>query len=150
MKLTELMSLIRGTFGDENIYLTCLPFRKGQALPRSTFAVDNITDLETWTLLMQAKIFSGDIDGVSLVLRVFQNEVAHIENEEGRRIEVPHKDLYVFLIEESGVTGFDLQTTLDVHCTNAQSGEPISPEPAVGYKASIDFLTGAGYQSEKE
>ncbi|MBU4175466.1 MAG: hypothetical protein KKB90_10175 [Actinobacteria bacterium] len=146
VRLTELITLIRGTFANESIYLTCRPLKQGEAQHPSTFAADNITDLDIWTLLMQAKICSGNIDAVALVLRIFRNEKTHIQNEEGVRVEVPYKDLYMFLAEEAGVTGFDLQTTLDMHCTYAPSGEPISPEPAVNYKASIDLLTEAGYQ----
>src|SRR5664280_1767148 len=141
ISLTKVLAKIREKFGDNNIYLTLVAFQPdGEAHSISTFAADNIGELSIWAALFQAKLFSGSIMMVAIVLRVFLPEQYETEIK-GKKIKIPGKDLYNFYCTKAGCEGFTEQETFENQTTDYKNPENmIAPEPFLFYKDSEKLL----------
>jgi hypothetical protein len=140
-----LLQLVHGLtdhFGHQALYLTIVPFNpQGQAAwGTSTFADDNFDHLEGWLHLMTAKLFSGSVLNVSLIVRAFdfQTQVDFIGPHGPAKL--PAKDLYMFFVRKEGVLGFDAATTLEMHCTDPVTGEMGESELGIRYRSSRELL----------
>jgi len=138
---TKVLGKIREKFGDKNIYLTLVAFSPdGEPYSISTFAEDNISELSIWAALFQAKLFSGSIAEVSIVLRVFLPQ-QHETEIKGKKIKIPGKELYNFFCTKRGTEGFTEEETFENQTTNSKNpGEEFAPEPWLFYKDSEKLL----------
>ena len=107
---------------------------------QSTFALDNIEQLEPWLLLQTAKIVSDAVRVVAMIVRVFDTErTVEVLGPSGR-VRLPEKELYMFRYSAEGSIGFDEETTFELHCTNPQTGELEPPEPGVRFAAGAQVV----------
>jgi len=137
--LTQIARYFLDSYGPERLYFYIAPFdRRRRLVHESTFAEDNIEQLEPWLLLQTAKVASGGVDVITMVVRVFDMERTVDALGPTGRVRLPEKDLYMFRYSAGESVGFDEDTTLVLHCTNPQSGELEPPEPGVR------FASGAG------
>jgi hypothetical protein len=151
ISLTKVLGKIREKFGDKNIYLTLVAFKPdGEAYSISTFASDNIEELSIWGVLFQAKLFSGSIEVISIVLRVFLPE-QHETEIKGKKIKIPGKDLYNFYCTKVGCEGFTEEETFEDQTTDPKNKEnKFAPEPYLFYKSSEKILEEFVEEIEKE
>jgi len=132
---------IQEKFGNR-LFITCMPFKKNKApIAPSTFGSDNISELGSWLLLMEAKIVSGKIDGIALVVRTFLDETVKVI---GARCAIPKKNLYHILVLGGGVVLFDTSETFDAQNTDSVTGMWIEPEPALECQSSIKLVEEIG------
>lgn len=151
ISLMEVIKKIRNKFGDDKIYLTLVAFQsKGKAYSAGTFASDNIEVLEGWTAVYQAKLISGSIKAVSIVLRIFFPEKYEVEIK-GKKVKIPEKDIYNFLCTRAGCEGFTKEETFDNQTLDSENLENIfAPEPGLYYKSSEKILEEFMEEIEKE
>jgi hypothetical protein len=72
LNLVTIISKIRNTFKDENLYFTFVTYNndlKQEGV--ATFGSDNMDKLHGWMLLMEAKFASGSIHVMCIVIRRF-------------------------------------------------------------------------------
>lgn len=133
-----LVKKIQKKFG-ERLFITCMPFKRNKApITPSTFGTDNISELDSWLLLMEAKMVSGKVDGIAIVIRVFLDEKVDVV---GVRIPIPKKNLYHILLLKGLVVLFDTEETFDAQNTDGVTGLWLEPEPALTCRSSVELMT---------
>lgn len=141
ISLMEVIKKIRNKFGDDKIYLTLVAFQsKEKAYSAGTFASDNIEVLEGWAAVYQAKLISGSIKAVSIVLRIFFPEKHEVEIK-GKKVKIPEKNIYNFLCTRAGCGGFTEEETFDNQTLDSENlKNRFAPEPWLFYKNSEKLL----------
>lgn len=136
------ISRIVKAFGKDRLYFYFVPFDKNnQVLMQyhSTFSTDNISKINPWTSLMYAKLISGSVCGISLILRRFlsgeKNEV-QIETADKKKVKIPKKEMYHFLFTIKGVALFDEKETYTMQNTDHATQKPIEPEIGIIHMSS--------------
>lgn len=126
----------------ERLFFTCMPFKKNKTpIAPATFGSDNISELDSWLLLMEAKMVSGKVDGIAVVMRVFLDEKVNVV---GACIPIPKKNLYHILILNGMVVLFDTEETFDAQNTDGVTGLWLEPEPALTCHSSVELMAEMG------
>jgi hypothetical protein len=85
----------------------------------STFESDNIDEMFPWLQLIAAKLTSGSVTGVSMVVRVFDpDDMIEVLGPKGCT-SIPHKEIYTFRFNQSGTVELDARDNGD-----AATGQP--------------------------
>lgn len=134
------LNLIREHYGDEKLFFTFVPFKNEEVCQEyvSAFAADNIEDFLYWGALMHAKLHSGSIDAISLVLRIFLSEKVIMYVKRQKKA-IPKKELYHLLITPEKLVLFTEQETEENQNTDAVTGKPLKAQRDLVYKSSIDL-----------
>ena len=129
------------TYGADRLYFTVVPFDlRGRMVNESTFAKDNIDQLVPWLMLQLAKMSSGKIVALSIVIRVFDLErMVETDGPKGH-ICIPEKDMFMFYYDGNGLVGFDSNVTRECHCLDPITGDMLEPEFGVRYASSIEIV----------
>ena len=138
-------SKIVETFGKKNIFMTFVPFKgSGKELNNSTFGSDNIRYMHDWSYLMEAKLASGSVRSIALVLRRFlrgdQNMVEKFIPQRNETIKIPKKEMWHFLFVDGRVALLDAAETYECQNTDAQTGEKLEPEAGIIFRSSIELF----------
>ena len=143
------------TYGADRLYFTILPFDpRDHMVNESTFASDNIEHLVPWLMVQLAKMSSGKIVALSIVIRVFDLErMVETDGPKGH-IRIPEKDMFMFYYDGNGLVGFDSDVTRECHCLDPITGDMLEPEFGVRYASSIEIVEllqerTASWQSEE-
>lgn len=120
--LPKCIEKILKVFDKNNLYFTFVSFDKnGDELTeyRSTFGRDNVSEITYWSLLMSAKLLSGKVTGIALVLR--------------RRLlgEKNETELYHFFFMNNKVSLLDEKETFEMQNTDSVTQKPIEPEKGI-------------------
>ena len=129
------------TYGPDRVFFTVLPVdERGREIRASTFASDNVEHLSACLALQMAKLRSGKVAMVAMVVRVFSDtRTVKVLGPRGR-IEIPEKDLYMFRFWADRCEGVEAAESRAAHTTDATSGDPIPPEPGVHFASAIKVL----------
>ena len=139
--LAQIARYFLDSYGPRRLYFHITPFDgQDRMVNQSTFALDNIEQLEPWLLIQTAKIVSGAVCVVAMIVRVFDLERAVDVLGPNGRVQLPEKELYMFRYSGEGSIGFDGTTTYELHCTNPQTGEIEPPEPGVRFASGADVV----------
>jgi len=135
----------RTTYGFERLFFTVVPFDRNGNGRDSTFGSDNLVEMEPWLLLQTAKLVSGAVATITMIVRVFDRE--HLVEVVGPKglISIPEKEMYMFRFDREHSVGFDPGTTWTMHCTDAASGAQIPRESGVRFgsgEAVVALLCG--------
>ena len=123
-----LLSKIREAFGDDHILLTFL------SDDFSTFGEDNVEQLPNWLILQRAKLVSGSLDSLSLVVRRFligENNEIEITLPNGKLMKIPKKEIYHFCFTKDEILLLNKEETFKYQNTDASTSEPLEPEEDV-------------------
>lgn len=101
-RIKDFTRIVTDAFGTEKVYLTIAP-SDGEC---STFASDNIENLNPWWLVQCAKLRSGKINQIGIELRVFDDDRRVDKIGPNGPISLPTKDIYTFLCTAQGLFGF--------------------------------------------
>lgn len=145
ISLVSLVSKIRNNFGDDNIFLT---FNVKYEYPEqdwmvSTFAIDNMEQINGWISLMHAKFVSGSISTISLVFRRFldgENNMVTVEHIKGKKVKIPQKEIYHFLLDNEKCITFDEEETFTSQNTDSNTGKKLTPQKDIICKSSIQLV----------
>jgi len=135
------------SYGPDRLFFTVVPFdRRGHMVNESTFGLDNIQHIEGWLLVQMAKLWSGKLETLAMVVRVFDfGRTVRVEGPRGP-VDIPEKDLYMFRYNLSASVGFDEAVTLEMHTYDTETGTFSAPEPGVrcrsGARVVAELLTG--------
>ena len=119
-------------YGPDRLFFTVVPFdQRGRAVDASTFGSDNIEHIAPWLSLQMAKLLSGRVETLAMIVRVF--DLDHLVRVEGPKdpVGVPEKDLYMFRFDLSASVGFDEAVTLEMRTYDPETGIFLPPEPDV-------------------
>jgi hypothetical protein len=144
ISFSTVVNKIINNFGKENLHLT---FNASNNYTNeditATFGSDNIEQFNMWSMLIEAKLASGSISGISLVVRRFlvgdKNKVEKL-NYQNKTILIPKKHIYHFYIMTDEIVVFDETETNDTQNTNASTGQKLSPEIDIVCKSSEKLL----------
>ena len=134
-------------YGPDRLFFTIMPFdKRGRAANESTFGSDNIEHIAPWLSLQMAKLLSGKVETLAMIVRVFDlDRTVCIEGPKGP-VDIPEKDLYMFRFDLSASVGFDEAETLEMHTYDPETGTFSAPEPDVhcrsGAHVVADVLAG--------
>ncbi len=134
------IELIRERFGDDKLFFTFVPFKDEKVCAEyySTFADDNLEEFMYWGTLMHAKLLSGTIDAISIIIRVFLSEKVIIY-EKRQKLILPKKELYHVLITPEKLILFAKEETEKNQNTDVITGKPLNHQKDLVYKSSIDL-----------
>lgn len=94
-------------------------------------------------LLFQAKLVRALHEGGALIVRQFLPiKVEHVAPD-GRRTWIPRKNVYAIKLGQQTWTPLSAKDTRTVCCTDAETGQPLPPEPTVSYLAFPSHAPGA-------
>lgn len=129
-------------YGDDSLFLTCLPLDSSQSLhvQSSTFAADNLSHIQGWMYLMQARLASGSITGLSIVIRIFLPDKITFQNSRGQPATIPRKEIFHILIFSDQIIGFDEEETYQAQNIDSVTGNELEHEPGISYRGSIDLI----------
>lgn len=134
--MVSIVKKIKDYFGEDNIYITFCAFKRERLEHHSTFARDNIDKLDMWITMQHAKLFSGSLDIVTVVVRIFLPEKISIDGPKGK-IEIPKKDLYHLAFTKDKIILQDESETYENQNTDAFTGEALEHEKGIVYRSSI-------------
>ena len=135
------------TYGPDLLFFTVVPFdQRGRAVGESTFGSDNIEHIAPWLSLQMAKLLSGKVETLAMIVRVFDfDHLVRIEGSKGP-VDVPEKDLYMFRFDLSASVGFNEAVTLEMRTYDLMTGTFLDPEPDVhcrsGERIVAELLAG--------
>lgn len=98
---------------------------------RAAFGRDNLRHLRPWVAVQAAKLTAGRIDGIVLIVRVFQPE-------RDAATGLPWKHVCGCRLGIASVEMLSADEMFEAGCTDAGTGAPLPPESAVVY---VDFAT---------
>ena len=120
---------------------------KGRGAASSTFASDNIEHLLPWLCLQEAKLASGSVATVAMVVRVFSDtRTVEVLGPRGS-IAIPEKEVYGFRFFAQKGEALTADEVAAAHMTDATSGKPIPPEPGVSFRSGTEILTAMSRRS---
>lgn len=121
------------TYSTERLFFTVVPFDHNGNGRDSTFGSDNLAEMGPWLLLQTAKLVSGAVATITMIVRVFDME--HLVEVVGPKglISIPEKEMYMFRFDREHSVGFDPDDTWTMHCTDAVSGAQIPRESGVRF-----------------
>lgn len=136
------------TFGPDRLYFTMLPLgSKGHDSASSTFGSDNIEHLLPWLCLQEAKLASGSVATLAMVLRVFSDtRTVEVLGPRGS-IAIPEKEVYGFRFFAKTGEALSADEIAKAHMTDATSGEPIPKESGVSFRSGTEILTAMSRRS---
>lgn len=141
----EVAQYFESTYGGERLYFTVVPFRNDSDVNASTFAADNFQFLQPWLAVQTAKLFSGRIDAIAMVVRVFDlDKRIEIAGTRGK-INIPEKELYMFRFDRHNTIGLDPDQTCNAFCTDSQTGAKLPLEKGLRFGSGqmvIDIIRG--------
>jgi hypothetical protein len=136
------------TFGPDRLYFTVLPLAsKGYESASSTFGSDNIEHLLPWLCLQEAKLASGSVATLAMVVRVFSDTRTVVVLGPLGSIAIPEKEVYGFRFFARKGEALSADEVAEAHMTDATSGEPIPPEPGVSFHSGAEILSAMSRRS---
>ncbi|MHB1731837.1 MAG: hypothetical protein ACYCU8_00015 [Ferrimicrobium acidiphilum] len=127
-------------YGADRLYITCLVASVGGGDQISTFGSDNIEHMPPWLRMMSAKLESGSVASVSMVVRVFDfDSKIEVIGAKGR-VAIPCKEIYMFRFDPQETIGFNIAETAEMHCTDADTGQPMPVEAGVSFGSGADVV----------
>lgn len=109
-------------------------------LQPATFAADNLIHISGWLYMMQDKLLSKTITGISLVVRIFLPENIDIQNPQGQAGTIPRKEIFHIMILPNQIIGFDEEESYQVQNTDSTTGSELDHEAGISYRSSIDLI----------
>jgi hypothetical protein len=132
----DIVEHFRSVYGDSRLYFTILPWTVEHESITSTFAEDNIENLEPYLLVQQAKLRSGASQGISLVVRVFDFEHRISVRGPSGIIGIPNKDIFMFSCTQDGVEGISAEEAERMSSVDHLTGGYLASEEGVHYRDS--------------
>lgn len=130
---SEVVQYFESTYGSERLYFTITPFSNDQNALGSTFGSDNFAHIQPWTLVQTAKLLSGRVNTIAMVVRVFDwDRRVEINGPKGK-ISIPEKELYMFRFDRESSIGFDPDATCSMFCTDAETGARLPLEEGLRF-----------------
>ena len=121
------------TYGTERLFFTITAFDNQSSMLPSTFGRDNFEYMQPWLLLQTAKVYSGKVRVIAMVVRVFDmDHLVEVEGPNGK-ITIPEKELYMFRFDSDSSVGLDPADTWTMHCTDAGTGMKLPREEGVRF-----------------
>ncbi len=145
LNIATFISNIRNNFNDDNnlyFYFSLFGENTSNNLNSSTFGSDNIKYLNNWLLLTQAKLHSGKIEGISIIMRRFlkgEKNKIEIVRKDGVKIKIPKKEIYHFLFSAKELVLFDKEDTFINQNTDNVTNKILKEEEGLIYMSSIDL-----------
>jgi hypothetical protein len=129
--------IVRRVGRASHIHVTALAQEDGHDLS-SSFGSDNLHHFADWFLLMQAKLVSGAVTAISLVVREFVHDRPWVPKVvDGKTIHIPWKRICGCSISyEGGVRMLTAAEIDEAHNQCATTGRRLLSEPGVEF---IDF-----------
>jgi len=151
----SVISKIRKCLGDENLFFTFVVVnRKQNTEVVLTFGRDNISFIDNWMLLMEAKFASGSVDFISCVFRRFlkgdKNKIDFITK--NKTIKIPNKELYHIGFLKNKINFFDEKETYEMQNTDCKTLKPMEAEKGIicmGSEILFDELFNKKYNVDK-
>lgn len=127
-------------YGADRLYITCLVAFVDGNNQISTFGSDNIEHMSSWLRMMTAKLKSGSVASVSMVVRVFDfDNTIEVIGARGR-VAIPCKEIYMFRFDPQETIGFNVAETTMMHCTDADTGELMPVEAGVRFGSGANVI----------
>lgn len=141
INLISLISNIRENFGDDNLFFTFLVIYEDDT-EVSTFASDNMDDIDMWLKVMMGKFHSGNVSSIVLVMRRFLNgDKASIEKTvDDKKINIPMKELYQLAIGKNKCILYNEQEVFEFLNMDSNTDEKLEPEQDLIYMSSIKLI----------
>jgi hypothetical protein len=125
-------------YGADKLHITFMAPSPGNDIQVSTFGDDNIEHMSPWLLLITAKLKSGSVARVSMIVRVFDFEnTIEVVGPKGR-MSMPHKEIYMFEFYREETVGLNATETMEMHCTSFADTDKLMP-----VEAGVSFGSGA-------
>lgn len=132
------------TYGPDRVFFTVVSFEQRGHLVTRTFASDSLEHLVPWLLVQTAKLASGKVALLAMVVRVVSDDrTVEVLGPNGRR-RIPEKDVYGFRFSPGRCDGLDADEVADAHMTDAATGEALVVEPGVRFCSGVEVLEAIG------
>jgi len=137
--LNQVADYFVGVYGADRLHATFLVSSPGDDMQTSTFGSDNIEYMSPWLLLTTAKLKSGSVGSVAMVVRVFDfDNTIEIVGPKGR-VSIPSKEIYMFEFYREETIGLNSTETMEMHCTSfTDTDKPLPVEAGVNFSALKD------------
>jgi hypothetical protein len=128
-------------YGADKLHVTFMAPSPGNDIQLSTFGDDNIEHMSPWLLLTTAKLNSGSVTRVTMIVRVFDfDNTIEVVGPKGR-MPIPSKEIYMFEFYREETIGLNATETMEMHCTSfADTDKPLPVEAGVSFGSGADVV----------